>query len=78
MRMIGLCAAVALCVVPSSLLAADGVSVERGLYVSIIGGCHYCHTEWYREADGKIDPKKALQGSSLGWREPWGPPMRQT
>jgi hypothetical protein len=72
MRVIGLCAAVALCIVPSSLLAADEVSVERGLYVSIIGGCHYCHTEGYREADGEIDPKKALQGSSLGWRGPWG------
>ena len=72
MRTIDLCAAVALCVVPSSQLAADEVSVERGLYVSIIGGCHFCHTEGYREAEGKIDPEKALRGSSLGWRGPWG------
>ena len=72
MRTIDLCAAVALCIVPSSLLAADEVSVERGLYISIIGGCHFCHTEGYREADGKIDPEKALKGSSIGWRGPWG------
>ena len=72
MRTIDLCAAVALCIVPSSLLAADEVSVERGLYLSIIGGCHFCHTEGYREADGKIDPEKALKGSSIGWQGPWG------
>ena len=73
MRTIDLCAAVALCIVPSSqLLAADEVSVERGLYISIIGGCHFCHTEGYREADGKIDPAKALKGSSIGWQGPWG------
>ena len=73
MRTIEFCAAVALCIVPSSqLLAADEVSVERGLYMSIIGGCHFCHTEGYREAEGKIDPEKALKGSSIGWRGPWG------
>ena len=73
MRTIDLCAAVVLCIVPSSqLLAADEVSVERGLYISIIGGCHFCHTEGYREADGKIDPEKALKGSSIGWQGPWG------
>src|SRR5688500_818887 len=72
MRTIDLCAAVALCIVPSSQLAADEVSVERGLYISIIGGCHFCHTEGYREAEGKIDPEKALKGSSVGWRGPWG------
>lgn len=73
MRTIDLCAAVALCIVPSSqLLAADEVSVERGLYISIIGGCHFCHTEGYREAEGKIDTEKALKGSSVGWRGPWG------
>ena len=72
MRTIDLCVAVALCIVPSSLLAADEVSVERGLYISIIGGCHFCHTEGYREAEGKIDPEKALKGSSIGWKGPWG------
>jgi len=72
MRTIDLCAAVVMCIVPASQLAADEVSVERGLYISIIGGCHFCHTEGYREAEGKIDPEKALKGSSVGWRGPWG------
>ena len=72
MRTIEFCAAVALCIVPSGQLAAAEASVERGLYISIIGGCHFCHTEGYREAEGKIDPAKALAGSSLGWRGPWG------
>jgi Cytochrome c len=45
--------------------------VERGLYVSIIGGCHDCHTEGYSESGGKIDPSKALKGNSIGWRGPW-------
>jgi hypothetical protein len=56
----------------TTALGADDVSVERGLYISIIGGCHFCHTEGYREAEGKIDPEKALKGSSMGWRGPWG------
>lgn len=51
---------------------ASEVSVERGLQVSIMGGCHDCHTEGYNEANGTIDPDKALKGSLVGWRGPWG------
>jgi len=58
--------------VPATAAAQGEVSVERGLQVSIIGGCHFCHTEGYREAEGRIDPEKALKGSSVGWRGPWG------
>ena len=57
---------------PIAAFAQGEVSVERGLQVSIIGGCHDCHTQGYREAEGKIDPDKALKGSSVGWRGPWG------
>ena len=64
--------AVALTFLPSSPLTADDVSVERGLYVSIIGGCHDCHTENYVLSEGKIDPSKAMKGSSIGWRGTWG------
>jgi hypothetical protein len=51
---------------------ADEASVERGLHISIIGGCHDCHTEGYSQYRGKIDPSKALKGSSIGLRGPWG------
>ena len=47
--------------------------MERGLYVSIIGGCHDCHTQGYREAAGKIDPAKAMKGdASIAWQSPSG------
>ena len=53
-------------------LAQGEASIERGLQVSIVGGCHDCHTEGYSESEGKIDPEKALRGHSVGWRGPWG------
>jgi mono/diheme cytochrome c family protein len=54
-------------------IAGGETSVERGLYVSIIGGCHDCHTEGYGEAGGKIDPAKAMKGNaSIGWQSPSG------
>jgi len=60
--------------IPFSMAAdAQGeVSIERGLQVSIIGGCHRCHTEGYVEAEGKIDPETALRGIAVGWVGPWG------
>ena len=58
---------------PDTVLAQGEVSVERGSYIAIIGGCHDCHTEGYGEAEGKIDPAKAMMGNaSVGWRGPWG------
>jgi mono/diheme cytochrome c family protein len=63
-----------LCIIaPVAALAAPGdVSVERGLQVSIVGGCHDCHTKGYNESGGKIDPAAALKGTAIGWRGPWG------
>ena len=58
--------------IPIAAAAQGNVSIERGLQVSIIGGCHDCHTEGYSESEGKIDPEKALRGHSVGWRGPWG------
>jgi mono/diheme cytochrome c family protein len=52
--------------------SAQGVSVERGLKMSIIAGCHDCHTEGYSAAEGKIDPEKALAGNPVGFKGPWG------
>lgn len=57
---------------PGIAAAQDDVSIERGLHISIIGGCHDCHTEGYNEANGEIDPGKALKGVPVGWRGPWG------
>jgi len=58
---------------PLAAVAAPGdVSVERGLQVSIVGGCNDCHTEGYNESAGKIDPAKALKGTAIGWQGPWG------
>ncbi len=56
----------------SSTCHAEEPSVERGLYVSIIGGCHDCHTAGYSESGGKIDPLVALKGSPVGFQGPWG------
>lgn len=66
-------AAVASAIIPIAA-AADGgtVSVERGLQMSIIGGCHDCHTPGYSESNGKIDPAKALTGNPVGYQGPWG------
>ena len=68
---------VAMCVTCFVLLSpltvsAEEPSVERGLYLSIIGGCHDCHTEGYSESEGVIDPEKALKGSVIGRQGPWG------
>jgi mono/diheme cytochrome c family protein len=56
----------------SSGSAAGEISVERGLQVSIASGCHDCHTEGYRQSEGRLDPEKTLKGSKIGWRGPWG------
>jgi len=72
MRTTVLFCALVLAVAPSIARAGGDVSVERGLQVSITGGCQGCHTEGYAESEGKIDPAKAMTGSSVGWRGPWG------
>ena len=64
-----ICALIAASTFPAR---AGEISVERGRYLAVIGGCHDCHTEGYSEGDGKIDPQKALRGNHLGWQGPWG------
>jgi mono/diheme cytochrome c family protein len=56
----------------STALAADVVSVEEGLRIATIGGCHDCHTDGFAASGGQVDPEKALTGSSVGFQGPWG------
>jgi mono/diheme cytochrome c family protein len=51
---------------------AQDVSVEEGLRISRITGCHDCHTQGFAESGGRIDPALALTGSPIGFQGPWG------
>jgi mono/diheme cytochrome c family protein len=44
--------------------------VQRGAYLSFVGGCQDCHTPgtFY----GAADTTRTLSGSELGWQGPWG------
>jgi len=44
--------------------------VQRGEYLVAITGCNDCHTPG--ALFGAPDLKRALSGSELGWRGPWG------
>jgi mono/diheme cytochrome c family protein len=52
--------------------SAQTVSVEEGERISLITGCHDCHTDGFAMAEGVIDPEKALKGSPVGYQGPWG------
>ena len=47
-------------------------SVDYGKTVSIIGGCHDCHTADYGQKGGVINPDTALKGNPVGYQGPWG------
>ena len=44
--------------------------IERGKYLTVIGGCVDCHTPGYLY--GAADYERHLSGSELGWQGPWG------
>ena len=44
--------------------------LERGHYLVLITGCNDCHTPGYFY--GAPDTTRALSGSELGWKGPWG------
>jgi mono/diheme cytochrome c family protein len=44
--------------------------VERGRYLAAVTGCNECHTPG--GMFGAPDGQRALSGSELGWRGPWG------
>jgi hypothetical protein len=56
----------------TAAIAADAPSVDMGKHVSIVGGCHDCHSPGYAESGGKIDPATALNGNPVGYAGPWG------
>jgi len=51
-------------------LAPAMTQVQRGEYLTYIGGCHDCHTPgtFYNAPDWS----RRLSGSELGWQGPWG------
>jgi mono/diheme cytochrome c family protein len=50
----------------------DMKQVDRGRYLTIIGGCNDCHTPGYLLNEGKTPEKLWLTGDKFGWRGPWG------
>lgn len=56
----------------STALSADNASVEEGLRIATIAGCHDCHTDGFAASGGQVDPDKALKGSQVGFQGPWG------
>jgi hypothetical protein len=72
MRLRAIAIGATLAALPLAAHAAGDVSVDRGRQMSIVGGCHDCHTAGYNESSGQIDPNTALKGSPVGWQGPWG------
>lgn len=71
--MLRLISIASLCLVAASCLAAEpDVSVKLGERVARIGGCHDCHTPGFPQAEGVLDPAKALIGNPVGYNGPWG------
>jgi mono/diheme cytochrome c family protein len=72
---------VMLTLVPAALLAASALAadkavekrqIERGRYLSIVGGCNDCHTPNYPESSGKVPESDWLTGTAVGFQGPWG------
>jgi mono/diheme cytochrome c family protein len=46
--------------------------IERGRYLSVIGGCNDCHTPGYAPSGGKVPEAQWMTGDALGFAGPWG------
>jgi mono/diheme cytochrome c family protein len=57
---------------PAAATSKGSAAVERGRYLSKIGGCNDCHTPGYMQSAGKVPENVWLTGDALGWRGPWG------
>ena len=63
------------CGLPATAVAADRASpaqLQRGRYVSLVGGCNACHTEGFAPSAGKVPQAQWLAGSAMGMKGPWG------
>lgn len=67
-----LCLSLVFLAAPTLAVADEAPSVQWGAHIAKIGGCHDCHTPGYAESGGKLDPKAALVGQSVGFQGPWG------
>jgi mono/diheme cytochrome c family protein len=56
----------------ASAATTDTASIERGRYLTRIGGCNDCHTPGYNEVAGKLPETEWLMGSPVGFQGPWG------
>lgn len=52
--------------------SSESADIERGRYVTVIGGCNDCHTPGYASAGGEAPLERWLTGDTLGYRGPWG------
>lgn len=48
------------------------ISVERGRYLSLIGGCNDCHTSGWVQKPFQVPDSQWLTGDTLGFNGPWG------
>ncbi|MEW5770540.1 MAG: cytochrome C [Pseudomonadota bacterium] len=75
-RYITLSSITALALLAGPAMAAGGSKdarlIERGRYLTQVGGCNDCHTPGYMQNEGKVPEGQWLTGTSLGFQGPWG------
>ena len=52
--------------------AFSETELERGKYLTLIGGCNDCHTSGFAPSQGKVPESEWLKGDSVGYKGPWG------
>lgn len=57
---------------PAGASAPPAAQIDRGRYLSVIGGCNDCHTAGYAPSGGKVPVSQWLTGDALGFSGPWG------
>ncbi|HCU53917.1 MAG TPA: cytochrome C [Gammaproteobacteria bacterium] len=68
-----LCSLVSLSATAQATDSRSGnATLERGRALTVLGGCHDCHTPGYPEAAGKVPKAEWLTGNAVGFQGPWG------